>query len=86
MSQELQPGDLCVIVTASSRFQYERQFNGLTVILTKIVTDEHLRPDFGPWWLCVGVPTRCALSHRVLRKIPPAPMNDDALTDREVTV
>jgi hypothetical protein len=49
---------------------------GRTVVLLRIkqnVVGKHI--DLLPFWYCAGVPSEVAISHTVLKKIPPAPMD-----------
>ena len=76
---ELQPGDLCRIVRPSytpvPRDDVLR-YVGRTVIL---IEHHHLANQVGGWapyWRCSGLPPECAVSHIVLKKIPPDQMLD----------
>jgi hypothetical protein len=90
MTPGLGAGDLCEIVDHPfwGRNLASRVAIGLTVVLTDgpiNVGDEY----WSPWWRVSGLPAglaepKCQVSHRVLRKIPPAPMQTENLDVAEV--
>ena len=91
--ETLQSGDLCVIIRphpSIPRAEGEQidRFVGLTVIL---IEHHHLANSllsaFSPYWRCSGLPPAAAVSHVVLKKIPPDRMLDARthMTDTPVT-
>jgi hypothetical protein len=76
---DLTPGDMAVIISHRTMPPFAREYIGLTVVL--VAQCEHVDdPYWSPYWHVSGMPLgdRLAVSHKVLRKIPPAPMDDRA--------
>ena len=69
----LAPGDLAVIESVVGIPLEARHAIGQTVILIAACTHPH-DARLSPFWRCSGVPSDWCISHVVLRKIPPAPM------------
>lgn len=70
MSDQLQPGDLCVVVDHPSIKRY-RWAVGKTVVLVSSLNYGH--PLYDPYWQCAGAPG-VGVSFVCLRKIPPPPL------------
>lgn len=75
--EQLNPGDLCVILSASGILVWAKPYVGRTVVLIEIAPDPFsLATSLDPFWRCSGMPTGTRVSHRILRKIPPERMLD----------
>lgn len=74
----LQPGDMCVVLDDGWIPLAAKFVVGRTVILIEIArpSSHLLNPKLEPYWICAGVPNNWAVSHTILRKIPPAPMEE----------
>lgn len=84
--EELKPGDLCVVVLGTAT-AWERRFNGLHVVLIAKANcpgNHGSWGDFCPHWMVSGMPPQHWPSHKVLRKIPPAPIQLE--TEQEETL
>jgi len=81
----LQPGDLCVILGGPDIPDSCRGFVGRTVILIR--DSEFLKHScYAPFWKVVNLPDRIVVSHKILKKIPPAPMDESEMEQEELTV
>jgi hypothetical protein len=81
MSEDLQPGDMCVIV---DRFKCEFQracqghMIGKTVLLLRLApVIPEMEPADRPYWEASGMQPYQSISHVMLKKIPPAPIETD---------
>ena len=85
---ELQPGDLCVIVDGPGIPALARPWINRTVILTRIAKPPRygVQPSNLPFWHCTDIPGGWSVLHTILRKMPPAPLEDDVLSEEELTV
>jgi hypothetical protein len=87
--EHLQPGDLCEIIEGGYIMPPFRYVIGRTVVL---ITVDPLDGNWAPYWRCSGVPSNWAVSHKLLRKIPPEQMIEarthmtDETNDEELTV
>lgn len=86
--EPLHPGDLCVVKGAAGvdiphPFAY---VIGRTVICLGIAELPPLPwvPAYAPFWRCSGLPEHWAISHILLRKIPPEEMLDARMHDEPV--
>jgi hypothetical protein len=70
---DLAPGDMAVIVASPDIPMDARHAVGRTVVLIETCRHKHAA-DLMPFWRCSGVPQNWCVSHKVLRKIPPAPL------------
>jgi hypothetical protein len=89
MSSELKAGDLCVVIrhAETNEIDLATGLFGKTVVLITIddsclrVTQRHLRP----FWHTTGMDAEMSISHTCLKKIPPAPMEEEPM-DEELVV
>lgn len=88
-SSSLQPGDLCVVIDAPD-YKAFRQNIGKTVVLIEVarVCHDGTCADQGwsrwcPHWHVSGLPPEQYPSHEILRKIPPAPMVEEQVNQKE---
>jgi hypothetical protein len=87
--ETLQPGDLCVIIRPNPAQPVEVGDHVLKYLGRTVVLIEHHRLAnelcaMTPYWRCSGLPPECAVSHVVLRKIPPDRMLDARMHDTPV--
>jgi hypothetical protein len=91
----LAAGDMAVVVLSADATTYDRTCGlaGTVVVLIRICDcDSCVRQMArnlrrGPLWVCSGIYSPWhTLYERSLRKIPPADMGMDVLTEEEVTV
>ena len=80
--EQLNPGDLCVIVAHEPMNPWSRSYVGRTVVLIDICW--HVFSHLAPYWRCSGLPPTTMVSHLVLRKIPPDQMLDARMHDEPV--
>jgi hypothetical protein len=81
---EFAPGDMAVIVPNRDDTLADRLLNLYGRVVVIICRDESawdLLIYYQPYWRVSGVPSYVlGISHQSLRKIPPAPMDDDEST------
>lgn len=81
----LAPGDMCVVVKDLIINPVHRAtIGGKTVILLEEVVPGtslqgwlQMSPFWAPYWRCSGLPPRTVVSHKILQKIPPAPLETE---------
>jgi hypothetical protein len=78
----LAPGDLCVIIDHPAIAPCTHGFVGRTVVLVAICERLSHRTH-APYWRCSGA-SGVGVSHTVLRKIPPAPLDEGDLHEERV--
>lgn len=81
----LAPGDMCIVVKGLIVDPlYRAQVGGKTVILLEEISQmpsyRYLNPFWSPYWRCSGLPPSMVVSHKILQKIPPAPLMDEPET------
>ncbi len=83
MSTRLSPGDLCTVVPTAPDILFCPGCVGRTVILLSPYRLDELAGNVpGVYWRVSGMPDGITGCHEnILRKIPPAPMDDDELRE-----
>ena len=93
---ELRGGDLCVVIGHPEQtvtdFALDRAHRilGRTVVLIRVCDCVRCASVFyasrAPYWIVSGCTEVHSIAHRSLRKIPPADLGLDVLTEEEVSL